>query len=437
MDVQRALHAALALGALVAGDQALRAAFRAAGISFPAPLFGMFCIFAALSALDATWPSAAEAVDGAFTPGIDFINRHLSLFYVPSLVVLPLAVQGIPGAAALKIVAILVLGWAASLAITGLSAAQMRQIVRTKMEPAEPAAKPSPFTVQEVAGWSVAMAAGFVLALAKPTALGTVATTALPYFLAATVLGYILGSRMPPGARKLLHPIITCAVFADLAALLLAWASGATFSSVLGSYLTKSASNPGAGDLLMAFLGSVILSFAFAMFRQRKLVRRHAAEIFTAVIAGSIFSLYSTSLAGRLLQLEPSLTLAIVPRCVTVALALPIAGLLQAGHPSLTAAVVVVTGLVGANFGQFLMDCLGFGDPIARGLATASRRVLLLPLASLIPLSAHGLGTASMAAKEPEALPFCAIAYALTGISSSVLCTLPIVQQSLVALAGA
>eukprot|EP00850_Spirogloea_muscicola_P013520 SM000092S24488 [mRNA] locus=s92:212628:215262:+ [translate_table: standard] len=422
----------------------------------------MFCIFAALSALDAAWPSAAEAVDGAFTPGIDFINRHLSLFYVPSLVVLPLAVQGIPGAAALKIVAILVLGWAASLAITGLSAAQMRQIVRTKMEPAEPAAKPSPFTVQEVAGWSVALAAGFALALAKPTALGTVATTALPYFLSATVLGYMLGSRMPPGSRKLLHPIITCAVFADLAALLLAWASGATFSTVLGSYLTKSASNPGAGDLLMAFLGSVILSFAFAMFRQRKscltlvfllqLVRRHAAEIFTAVIAGSIFSLYSTSLAGRLLHLEPSLTLAIVPRCVTVALALPIAGLLQAGHPSLTAAVVVVTGLVGANFGQFLMDCLGFGDPIARGLATASRRVLFLPLASLIitlclqlnlngllaaDRNAHGLGTASMAAKEPEALPFCAIAYALTGISSSVLCTLPIVQQSLVALAGA
>jgi hypothetical protein len=35
-------------------------------------------------------------------------------------------------------------------------------------------------------------------------------------------------------------------------------------------YLTKSAANPGAGDLLMGFLGSVILSFAFSLFRQRK-----------------------------------------------------------------------------------------------------------------------------------------------------------------------
>lgn len=37
-----------------------------------------------------------------------------------------------------------------------------------------------------------------------------------------------------------------------------------------GYYLTKVASNPGAGDVLMGFLGSVILSFAFSMFKQRK-----------------------------------------------------------------------------------------------------------------------------------------------------------------------
>lgn len=41
-----------------------------------------------------------------------------------------------------------------------------------------------------------------------------------------------------------------------------------------GGYLTKSSANPGAGDLLMGFLGSVILSFAFSMFRQRKVGRR-------------------------------------------------------------------------------------------------------------------------------------------------------------------
>jgi len=42
-------------------------------------------------------------------------------------------------------------------------------------------------------------------------------------------------------------------------------------------------------------------------------------------------------------------------------------------NPSLTAAVVVVTGLVGANFVQATLDRLRFSDPIARGIATASR----------------------------------------------------------------
>lgn len=47
-------------------------------------------------------------------------------------------------------------------------------------------------------------------------------------------------------------------------------------------------------------------------------------------------------------------------------------------NPSLTAAVVVVTGLVGANFVQATLDKLQFRDPIARGIATASRYASLL-----------------------------------------------------------
>lgn len=45
-------------------------------------------------------------------------------------------------------------------------------------------------------------------------------------------------------------------------------------------------------------------------------------------------------------------------------------------NPSVTAAVVVVTGLVGANFVQATLDNLKFRDPIARGIATASRYAL-------------------------------------------------------------
>lgn len=60
-----------------------------------------------------------------------------------------------------------------------------------------------------------------------------------------------------------------------------------------------------------------------------QLVKRHAAEIFTSVIISTLFSLYSTAFMGRLVGLEPSLTISVLPRCITVALALSIVSLFE------------------------------------------------------------------------------------------------------------
>ena len=83
-------------------------------------------------------------------------------------------------------------------------------------------------------------------------------------------------------------------------------------------------------------------------------------------------------------DVHAELARALVPRSVTVALALPIAAQLHA-PASITAAGVCLTGVLGANFVQALLDLFRFKDPIARGLATAG--------------SAHGLGTAALARK--------------------------------------
>jgi putative effector of murein hydrolase len=83
-------------------------------------------------------------------------------------------------------------------------------------------------------------------------------------------------------------------------------------------------------------------------------------------------------------DLRAELARAMVPRSVTVALALPIAAQLNAPAP-IVAAGVCLTGLLGANYAQTLLNRFGFRDPIARGLATAG--------------SAHGLGTAALARK--------------------------------------
>ncbi|GMH28790.1 hypothetical protein Nepgr_030633 [Nepenthes gracilis] len=415
------MHLIVSLGIILAMDKLLKEAFAAAAIKFPSALFGMFCVFTILMILDSTVAVAATNLLNFFEPAVLFIQRWLPLFYVPSLVVLPLAVRDIPAASGVKICLIIVGGWMASLCVAGFTAIAVRKLVKTEMIPAEPMAKAAPFSAVEVWMWSGIFLISFVAAYLYPAALGTNARTCLPFLLAATVLGYMLGSGLPSGVKKVFHPIICCALSADLAALAFGYISHSGIDPVLGYYLTKMPSNPGAGDILMGFLGSVIISFAFSMFKQRKLMKRHAAEIFTSIIIATLFSLYSTALMGRLLGLERALIVSILPRCITVALALSIVSFFEGANSSLTAATVVLTGLVGANFVQAVLDRLQFRDPIARGIATAS--------------SAHGLGTAALSAKEPEALPFCAIAYALTGIFGSLICSVPAVRQGLLAVA--
>ncbi|KAM0883642.1 hypothetical protein ACQ4PT_031501 [Festuca glaucescens] len=413
---------AVSLGLVLATDKYLKQAFVAASIKFPSALFGMFCIFSVLVVLDLAAPALAKGFMDFFEPATLFIQRWLPLFYVPSLVVLPLAVRDVPAAAGLKICLITFAGWLASLTVAGYTALTVRKIVKTELIAAEPMGKPSAFATWEFWAWGAVFVASFATALANPTALGTTARTCLPFMLASTVLGYMVGSGLPSGIKTVLHPIISCALSANLSAVAYGYLSGYGMDAALGDYLTKVPSNPGAGDVLMGFLGSVILSFAFSMFKQRKLVKRHAAEIFTSIAVASTFSLFSTAILGRLIGLEPTLTISILPRCITVALALSIVSFFEGANTSVTAAVVVLTGLIGANFVQAAMDKLGLNDPIARGIGTAS--------------SAHGLGTAALSAKEPEALPFCAIAYALTGIFGSLICSSSAVRQSLVFIAG-
>ncbi|XP_058077980.1 plastidal glycolate/glycerate translocator 1, chloroplastic-like isoform X3 [Magnolia sinica] len=87
-----------------------------------------------------------------------------------------------------------VVGWLASLSIAGYMALTVRKIVKTEMVAAEPMTKPSPFSSVEVWTWTAIFILSFALAFLSPMALGMTARTRLPFLLAATVLGYMVGS---------------------------------------------------------------------------------------------------------------------------------------------------------------------------------------------------------------------------------------------------
>lgn len=82
----------------------------------------------------------------------------------------------------------------ASLCVAGFTAITVRKIVKTELTEAEPMKKPSPFSSVEVLSWIVIFVASFASALYYPNLLGTAARTCLPFLLASTVLGYMVGS---------------------------------------------------------------------------------------------------------------------------------------------------------------------------------------------------------------------------------------------------
>lgn len=105
----------------------------------------------------------------------------------------------------------------------------------------------------------------------------------------------------------------------------------------------------GAGDVLMSLLGVVIISFGFRVYTQRDTMKRHAPEILGACLLSSMFSIFSTAFAAKALALPSLLARAVIPRSVTVALAMPIAAQLDAPL-SITAACVLLQG-AGAGLG--------------------------------------------------------------------------------------
>lgn len=68
--------------------------FAAYAIKFPSALAGMFGVFVLLCLVGDT---TANKVLALYQPGLNWIARWLPLFYVPALVTLPLALNGIPG----------------------------------------------------------------------------------------------------------------------------------------------------------------------------------------------------------------------------------------------------------------------------------------------------------------------------------------------------
>lgn len=153
-------------------------------------------------------------------------------------------------------------------------------------------------------------------------------------------------------------------------------------------------------------LGPTTVALALPLFRNRALVRRAAAPMAAALIVGATVAAGSAILLGRLFGLDRGLLAALAPKSTTAPIAMGIAETLG-GLPSLTAAMVILTGLTGALLGPAVLRALRIRSDAATGTA--------------LGLSAHGIGTARAFQHSDVAGTFAGIALGLTGLLTSLL----------------
>jgi putative effector of murein hydrolase len=112
----------------------------------------------------------------------------------------------------------------------------------------------------------------------------------------------------------------------------------------------------------------------------------------------------AAGIVARVFRFTPELVSSIAIKSTTVPIAVEIAKIVQ-GNPTLTAIFVVVTGMMGASFGPWLMDRLAITHPVSRGLALGT--------------ISHGQGTAQAVSESELSGAVAGVAMGLGAVCTS------------------
>ncbi|MDD5296210.1 MAG: LrgB family protein [Rhodocyclaceae bacterium] len=153
-------------------------------------------------------------------------------------------------------------------------------------------------------------------------------------------------------------------------------------------------------------LGPATVALALPLYAQMQRLLRMAGPLSLALLAGSLTAVGSAMATGALFGASSATIMSLAPKSVTTPIAMGIAEKIG-GLPSLTAVLVVTTGILGAVMGRSILNLLRVEDPAVRGFATG--------------VAAHGIGTARAFQESEVAGAFSALAMGLNGVLTAVL----------------
>ena len=157
-------------------------------------------------------------------------------------------------------------------------------------------------------------------------------------------------------------------------------------------------------------LGPATVALAVPLYQQFQKVKKSFALILVSIVTGSTVAALSAIGVAWLMGATQETVLSLAPKSVTAPIAMGIAEA-TGGVPSLTAVLVILTGILGAVFGTWTLNALRIKDWRARGLAMGT--------------ASHGIGTARALQVNDIAGAFASLAMGLNGLATAVL--LPVI----------
>lgn len=122
------------------------------------------------------------------------------------------------------------------------------------------------------------------------------------------------------------------------------------------------------GKYISFFLEPATVAFAIPLYKKRDVLKKYWFEIVLALTIGSIGSLFSVIVVGKLIHMHPAIIASILPQAATTAIAVPISESIG-GVASITAFTVIFNGVLTHALGKMALRYFRIKDEIAQGLS--------------------------------------------------------------------
>ena len=220
--------------------------------------------------------------------------------------------------------------------------------------------------------------------------------------LTATLLAYLAGVWLfkRSGQKPLCNPVLIAIVLLSL----LLWATGTPYQRYFDG-----------AQFIHFLLGPATVALAVPLHAYWRRLRQMALPLVAGLLAGSATAAFSAMGLARLFGASPETVFSLGPKSVTTPIAMGVAEQIG-GIPSLTAVLVILTGILGAMGFPAFFRLIGVRSHATQGFA--------------VGLTAHGLGTARAFLVSEEMGAFSALGMGLNGVLTAVL--LPLLLSLLI-----